>query len=57
MSYVGADGLNHDQWTSNYASSISDLREFYSPNLHYRDSAERLRKLLKAGLLRQTDIR
>ena len=52
-----ADGKSQEQWTKEYDASIADLRQFYSPNLHYKDSAERLRKLLKMGLLRQTDIR
>lgn len=54
---AAADGLSMDDWTNKYAQSITDLRQFYSPDLHYRDSAERLRKLLTQGILRQTDIR
>lgn len=54
---AAADGMTIEQWTDKYANSIADLKTHYKPDLHYSESAKRLRQLLQLGLLRQTDIR
>ena len=41
-----------DAWSKKYGDSISDLAEMNPTTLHYSKSAERLRRVVKEGLLR-----
>jgi len=45
------------QWEQSFRDHVADIPTMKIDQLHYTESAERLRKLLQSGLLRQTDLR
>merc|ERR1711865_978841 len=45
------------QWEPSFRDHVADIPTMKIDQLHYTESAERLRKLLQSGLLRQTDLR
>ena len=46
---------SHEQWECDFEADMSDLLTIGS-DVHYDESAERLRQMLKRGLLRMTDL-
>ena len=50
-------GSELGQWEQSFRDHVADIPPMKIDQLHYNESAERLRKLLQSGLLRQTDLR
>jgi len=48
--------LSREEWGKKWTEAIAELFDFQG-TLSYSETAERFRKLLKTGLLRQTDLR